>query len=63
MLKEEKTATENIVVKEDIKALTNSEGNYEIEIPKSITKKDVLKLVVLISNKGLDINTGTQYNL
>jgi len=53
----------NIVVKEDIKALTNSEGNYEIKIPKSITKKDALKLVVLISNKGLDINTGTQYNL
>ena len=53
----------NIVVKEDIKALTNSKGNYELEIPKNIAEKDSLKLVVLISDKNLDINTGTQYNL
>lgn len=53
----------NIVVKEEIKSISKNNGTYAIEIPKIVTEKDSLKLVVLISDTAFDIHTGTQYSL
>lgn len=53
----------NIVVKEEIKPIANNNGTYSLEIPKIVTEKDSLKLVVLISDTAFDIHTGTQYSL
>ena len=53
----------NIVITEEIKPITSSKGNYQLSIPKTITEKDTLKLIILISDESLDINTGVQYNL
>jgi len=53
----------NIVVKETIESITTTNGTHELKIPNNVSQNDALKLVVLISNRNLDINTGTQYNL
>lgn len=53
----------NIVVTEQVQPITANKGNYTLNIPNTIHQNDVLKLIVLVSDKNLDMNTGVQYNL
>ena len=53
----------NIVVLEKIEAIKNASGNYELTIPKIITKKDSLRLVALIKDKDWYVKTGAQIAL
>lgn len=50
----------NIVVNEKSKLLISNEGNIEISIPEIVSKKDKLRLVVLLKDKESFITTGTQ---
>lgn len=53
----------NIVITEKIEAITSNSNNYQLQIPKTVTTDDKLKLIVLVSDSYLNIETGTQYNL
>jgi len=53
----------NIVIMEEIKPITTLNGSHTLKIPNIVTLKENIKLVVLISDKNSDINTGTQYSL
>jgi len=53
----------NIVVNEEIEAIKTKTGNYTLEIPSIVTKQDTLKIVVLISDQKLSMQTGAELSL
>ncbi|WP_075343075.1 DUF1223 domain-containing protein [Tenacibaculum agarivorans] len=53
----------NIVVREKSEVLNVKEGKAEIAIPKIVSKKDKLRLVVLVKDKESFITTGIQVTL
>jgi len=53
----------NIVIAEKIEPIDTASGNFQLEIPENIDDSENIKLVVLISDKYLTIDTGTQYTL
>jgi len=53
----------NIVVNEITESILKKEGNKKITIPKIVTQKDALKLIVLIQDTNLNITGGKQITL
>ena len=53
----------NIVITEKIEAITTNTTKQQLEIPEDFTNEDDFKLIILISDAYMNMQTGTQFDL